>query len=560
MRPFVLLSVMALCTAGLVARLGYWQVMQHGHLTALAAVEEDPLSIQTALRGQIFDASGNTLATDVTKYLVYAAPKQIKDPTRTASLMAPVLQMPPRALYALCTGNQTLELLGTPISSRDAQTVSRLGLPGIILNPVPRRTYPMGRTAAQVLGFTNLDLKGQYGVEGQYDRVLAGTAGLRSVLKDTSGNDIHLSSQPPSPAQNGGDLYLTIDSNVQGVVQDELNKAVKSTGSIAGTAIVMDPRTGYLLGMASTPSFDPNHYSRFSPTTFSNPAIQWMYEPGSTMKVLTMAAGLDAGAITPESALDDTGRFDAGGGTIIRNWSDTGFGYENMTQVLRHSANVGASWVAQRLGADRFYSYMKRFQLDRPTDVDLQGEETGLVPMPGTKGWSIVNLYTNSFGQGLLISPLRLLESIGAVANDGVMVQPQIVQREVYRGKVIDHPPIVAGRPITAATAHTLTTMLVNSAVDGEAALALVRGYDIAAKTGTANIADGRGSYLKNQTIASVIGYAPAKTPRFIVLVVLNRPKTSIWGSMTAAPVLHNIMRDLFSYYRVPPSPHAIYR
>jgi cell division protein FtsI/penicillin-binding protein 2 len=231
-----------------------------------------------------------------------------------------------------------------------------------------------------------------------------------------------------------------------------------------------------------------------------------------------------------------------------------------MTQVLQHSANVGASWVAQRLGSDRFYSYMKRFQLDRPTGIDLSGEERGYLATPGSKYWTIVNLYTNSFGQGLLITPLRLLESIGAVANNGVMVQPQIVRREVYKGKVIDKAPIIAGRPISAGTAHTLTSMLVNSAVDGEAEYALVRGYDIAAKTGTANIADGHGGYLKNQTIASTIAYAPAKNPRFIVLVVLNRPKTSIWGSQTAAPVVQHIMRDLFSYYRVPPSPHAIYR
>jgi cell division protein FtsI/penicillin-binding protein 2 len=201
---------------------------------------------------------------------------------------------------------------------------------------------------------------------------------------------------------------------------------------------------------------------------------------------------------------------------------------------------------------------MKRFQMNRPTGVDLAGEETGVMPLPGDKNWSIASLYTNSFGQGLLISPLRLMTSIGAIANNGVMMKPQVVKKIVYGGRAVDHAPVSQGRVVSAATAHTLTTMLVHSAIDGEAQLALVKGYDIAAKTGTANIADGHGEYLKGVSIASTIAYAPAYHPRFLVLVVLNEPHDQIWGSMTAAPAVHNIMQDLFSYYHVPPSPHAL--
>jgi cell division protein FtsI/penicillin-binding protein 2 len=270
-----------------------------------------------------------------------------------------------------------------------------------------------------------------------------------------------------------------------------------------------------------------------------------------------MAAGLDSGAITPQSALDDTGSFVVGN-QIIHNWNQAGFGYENMTQVLQHSANVGASWVAQRLGVNRFYSYMRRFQMNRPTGVDLQGEESGLMPFPGDRTWTIYNLYTNSFGQGLLITPLRLMTSIGAVANGGVMMKPQVVKQLIYDGRVIDHQPVSEGRVIKASTARTLTSMLVHSAIAGEAQMALVKGYNIAAKTGTASVADGHGGYLTGVTIASTIAYAPAYHPRFLVLVVLNHPRDQIWGSMTAAPTVHNIMQDLFTVYRIPPNPHPV--
>jgi cell division protein FtsI/penicillin-binding protein 2 len=294
---------------------------------------------------------------------------------------------------------------------------------------------------------------------------------------------------------------------------------------------------------------------------YVNPITQDTYEPGSTMKVLTMAAGLDTGAITPETTLNDTGVFQIGD-TTIHNWSGSGFGMENMTQVLQHSANVGASYVAEQLGTDRFYTYINRFHLGEPTGIDMPGESAGIVPRPGDKNWSIVNLYTNSFGQALTMTPMQLMTAVAAVANHGVMMKPQILQQMVYDGRIIDKPPKTIGRTISARTAHTLTDMLVHSAIGGEASEALIGGYNIAAKTGTANVAGTDGTYLEGvgSTIASVIGYAPAYHPRFLVLVKIDRPKDQPWGSTVAAPVLHDVFQDLFMYYHIAPDPGAIYK
>jgi cell division protein FtsI/penicillin-binding protein 2 len=556
----MLLFVLLLCAAGLIARLAFWQVLEHGKLSALQASEQIFLDVQQPLRGQIFDDRGNTLATDVNQYRVLAAPWVVKDPRRTSKLLAPVIHEPAADIYRLLTTDKrNIPELSPPVSVDQGQRIRNLALPGIMLDPRISRVYPRGTEAAQLLGFTNDQLQGQAGLEQYYNHLLSGTAGLRSVLRDTAGNDVHIGSQSPIPSHNGADLHLTLDNTVQGLVEDELAKAVKKHSAAGGSIIVMDPRNGAILGMAGDPTFNPNHVAtaRDPHAVYANPITQDTYEPGSTMKILTMAAGLDSGVITPETSLYDNGTFMVDG-TAIHNWNMSGFGQENMTQVLQHSANVGASFVAGRLGTDRFYTYLHRFHLGRPTGIDLPGESAGDVPLPGDKTWSIVNLYTNSFGQGLAMTPLQLVSAVQAVANGGVMMRPQVVRRIVYDGRVIVRPPVSEGRVVSARTAHTLTNMLLHSAIDGEASYALVKGYNIAAKTGTANIPGPDGQYLKDVTIASTIGYAPAFHPRLLILVKIDRPRDTIWGSEAAAPVVHNLFQELFMYYHIPPDPHAL--
>jgi cell division protein FtsI/penicillin-binding protein 2 len=532
--------------------------MEHGHLSAVEAAQHAALDVQLPMRGEIVDAQGNPLATDVSESLVYAAPKEIRDPARTAALLAPVLHLPQKTIRDLVTGYSPWVPLSAAVDERTSQEVRNLALPGIILDPIVKRDYPEGETASQVLGFANADNHGQYGLEQYYDQLLSGKAGWRSVLRDTAGNDIRVGSRLDTPAHKGADLHLSINGTVQGLVEDELQKAVKQHHADGGTVIVMNPRTGFILGMASLPSFDPNHYSRVTDQhRYFNPATYNLYEPGSTFKIVTMAAGLDTHVITPQSTLYDTGQFTIAGVTL-HNWNMSGFGLENMTQVLQHSANVGAAWVSQRLGTALFYKYVKAFRFGQPTGIDLVPESPGILPLPGDKTWTVVNQYTNAFGQGLAVTPIQLLRAVATVANGGVMMKPQIVKRIVYDGHIIDRPPVSQGRVVSPQTAHTLTNMLVHSAIGGEASLGLVKGYNVAAKTGTANVAGPNGQYIPGDTIASIVGYAPAFHPQFAVLVKIDHPRDTPWGSMAAAPVLKDLLQELFMYYRVPPNPHAI--
>ena len=558
-RPLHLLIVMVLCAGTLMARLAFWTLMEHGHLAAAAAAERQALDVQAPLRGVIYNAQGEPLATNVVMNVVYAIPKEIKDPQRTAALLAPVLGQPEKYLEQRLTLEAGYVQIAARANHALSQKIRNLALPGIALDPVIQRVYPQGSVASQLLGFANMDNQGDDGIEGYYDRLLAGRAGLRSVLKDTAGNDIHITSEPSSPSHDGANLHLSIDRVAQQFAESELQRAVKQHRADGGTAIVMDPHTGYILSMASTPSFDPNHYWKEQDRSlYLQPATTWTYEPGSTFKIITMAAGLDTHVITPQTAFDDTGQFVVGD-RVLHNWNMSGFGWETMTQVLQHSANVGAAWVAARLGTDHFYTYLNRFRFGLPTGVDLQGEGRGILPVPGDKNWTVVNLYTNAFGQGLAVTPLQLITAVGAVANHGVLMKPQTVKRIDYGGQIIDRPPVSEGRVISAQTARTLTTMLVQSAVGGEAAQGLVKGYNIAAKTGTASIAVG-GQYVQGATIASIVGYAPAYNPKFVALVIIRHPRDTPWGSMAAAPVLHNLFQDLFRYYRIPPSPHAAFK
>ena len=557
-RPLVLLIVMVLLASGLMARLVFWQVMQHSALSHRANVEHAGLYVQPPSRGLIYDSEGVQLASDVTQNQVYAFPRQIKDARKTANLVAPVLNLSFTRLMDLFTGDNPSLLLKSNVPKAVSQKIEDLSLPGIVLGPEIKRYYPQETVASQVLGYVDTAGTGQYGLEQYYNSFLSGQAGVRSVLRDTAGNSIKVGSAA-SPSHNGGNLQLTLDRTVQGLVEDELHKAIKLHHADGGTIIIMDPYTGAILGMASAPSFNPNTYPSVRDTSlFINPAVQSQYEPGSTFKIITMAAGLDTNTITPLSSFDDTGSYRVTADYTVHNWNMSGFGTENMTQVLQHSANVGASWVAGRLGTDRFYRYVKAFQFGHLTGIDLANEAPGALPLPGDKIWTIDNLFANSYGQGLAVTPIQMIRAVSTVANGGVLVKPHVVKSMESNGLTHAIQPGPLARIISPRTAHTLTNMLVHSAVGGEAAKALIKGYNIAAKTGTANIPSPTGGYIPGATIASIVGYAPAFHPRFAALVILRHPRDTLYGSIAAAPVMHDLFGELFMHYNIPPIPNAV--
>jgi len=421
-------------------------------------------------------------------------------------------------------------------------------LVGLIFQPHLARTYPEKALASNILGFVTREERGYFGVEQHYNDLLAGVSKSIWVSKDPNmAADI-----PDIP--EGASLILTIDREIQASVEEILDNAIQESGSEGGTIMVMDPNTGEILAMASNPRMDLNEYwlvGEFFRNDQSFNLGVHSYEPGSVFKVVTMAAALDSGTVEPDTVFVDTGSINVGGITI-RNWNWGAWGPQDMTGCLRHSLNVCMTWLAIEMGAGTFYEYLNDFGFGHFTGVELSGEVSGRLKMPGDGDWFEADLGTNSFGQGISATPVQMLMAISAVANnEGNMMVPHVVHSVVNQGRQFEIAPQVAGTPISAETARTLTSMLAVS-LEEEASGALVEGYRVAGKTGTAEIATD-GGYTSNLTNASFVGWGPEDDPQFLVYVWLQKPTTSPWGSVVAAPVFSEIVTRLVVLMDIPP-------
>lgn len=420
--------------------------------------------------------------------------------------------------------------------------------------PSLRRSYPEGRLASNVLGFYYYgggagEQGGYLGVEQKYEHLLAGRPTKVSVAVNPNAVE-EIPDVPP-----GASIVLTIDREIQAMTEEVLDKAVEESGSKGGTIIIMDPRNGDILAMATNPRLDPNNYSEyyeiFPEDQPLNPAVSLTYEPGSVFKVLTMAAAIDAGVVTPDTEFVDTGVYMAGG-LPIYNWDRGAWGPQTMTGCMQHSLNVCLSWVADQLGPTQFYEYLKAFGIDHRTNIDLADERIWPLRLPGDPYWTPLSLATNSFGQGLATTPIQMITAISALANDGKMMAPHVMHSYVQDGRQYEFKSIVLGSPVSAETARTVTEMLAQS-LEQEASNALVPGYRVAGKTGTGEIAKGAEGYSTNLTNASFVGWGPVDDPRFIVYVWLQEPTSSPWGSVVAAPVFSEVVQKLVVYLNLPP-------
>lgn len=519
-----------------------------------AEVSQQPREFAPA-RGRIFDRSGELLATNDVQYEVGINPNFVLASDQVVRVLSEALGKPASEIEAAVASKDRYVLVARPVSAEVGDFIKRasatdgINLSGVSLTPIEHRAYPGGVLGAGTLGFVGYNQLnnqvGYYGVEGFYNDLLSGKSvqGIEQLVPfDTVPN--------PVPAQ-GADLVLTIDRDIQFLVEGVLKDAVTRYGAQSGSILIMDPKTGEILAMASNPTFDPNNYGVSPLPEPLNAAVTGQYEPGSTFKVLTMAAALDSGLVNPNSPFNDTGVIEVGGAQI-RNWDGGAWGAVDMTGCMRHSLNVCMAYLSTTMGANTFYDYMKAFGVGSKTNIDLSAESPGHLKLPGDPDWFDSDLGTNSFGQGVAVTPLQLLTAIGAVANDGVMMQPHIL-KEVRNGDASHTTSIQPlGQPITADTARTLSAMLATSLETGEAQDALVPGYRIAGKTGTASIPV-PGGYDETQTIASFVGWGPIDDPRFIVLIRLDRPSASIWGSETAAPTFGVLARRLVVLMQIPP-------
>jgi cell division protein FtsI/penicillin-binding protein 2 len=422
-------------------------------------------------------------------------------------------------------------------------------LNGLVYRPRLQRYYPENELGANILGFVNRDGKGMFGVESEFNDLLAGAP--QSVWMTLDPYEV---TEIPQ-LKAGADIVLTIDREIQAAAEEVLGKALSDSGSDGGVILVMDPNTGEMLAIATTPRLNPNEYWNyadvFTGNTPYNRAVSQDYEPGSVFKVLTMAAALDYGAVKPDTQFVDTGSIQIGGVTI-HNWDYGAWGPQDMQGCMAHSLNVCLTWVATQLGAGPFYQYMQNFGFGRVTGIDLAGEAAGRLKLPGDTDWYEAELGTNSFGQGVAVTPIQMVMAISSVANGkGEMMVPHVMQSMVRDGFQYTPTNQVVGRPISAETARHLTSMLANS-LESESSDALVEGYRVAGKTGTASIATPTG-YSTTETNASFVGWGPVGNPRFLVYVWLEKPSSSQWGSIVAAPVFRDMVQRLVVLMDIPP-------
>ncbi len=520
--PLIIAAVAAY--AFLLFRVSQLQLVKNGYYTARAASEQSAAAALT--RGAIYftDSDGTALPVAINKDFptIYAVPSAVTDASEEANMLAGILGQPADALQVvLSKPRDNYELLVAKADASISDAISTINLPGIYVADDPARYYPLNAVAAQVLGFVGPDasspgVSGHYGIE-EYDNAALAT---------------------------GNDVTLTIDPNIQIESEKILRNLIAQNNATGGSIIVEDPKTGKILAMGGYPAFDPNDYASSSFANFLNPTVQSIYEPGSIFKVLTMAAGIDSGKITPTTTYNDTGKITVDGRTITNYDLKTRGPYgpgTTMTQVIEHSINTGAIFAENRTGNDTFEEYMKKFRVDQRTGIDLPGEVAGTIN--GLKpNAPQVNFDTVAYGQGVAVTPIELITAIGAIANGGVMMRPYLHA---------DRSPQALGRVISASTAEQVTQMMVN-AVD-LAGIANISGYSLAGKTGSAFIPDlVRGGYT-NQLIDSYIGFGPTSNPRFIALIRLNTLPETALAAQSVVPAFKELSQYIINYYNIPP-------
>lgn len=540
----------------IIVRLFYWQVVKADELALLGKSQYGSLITTAPRRGDIKTSDGYPIATNTVSYLVFANPKEVKDKKKTAEELAAILDVGTASISASLAFDRLWVPIKSGVDTKIKETIEKLNLDGIGFKQQSSRFYPEASLAAHLVGFVGKDdngeNKGYFGLEGYYDRQLRGKPGLAIVIHDAFGRPILSHATDTSGSIDGRTLVLHIDRSIQFFAETRLKEGIEKYQASGGVVGIIEPHSGSVLAMASFPNFDPSLYQDYSDALYKNPFITNTYEPGSTFKTITMSAGLDANTVTPETKCTICSGPVEIGEYEIRTWDNKYYKDTTMIDVIRHSDNTGMVYVSQTLGLDRMLSYFQKFGIGDMTGIDLQGE---VEPTLREKNyWHTIDVATAAFGQGVSVTPIELLTAFASLANEGIRMEPHVVAKiKTPGGETFTIPPKALGAAISTKTAKVMTEILVNAVDNGEAKWAKPKGFRIAGKTGTSQIPIA-GHYDPNKTIASFIGFAPADNPKFAMLVIVDRPTTSIYGSETAAPIFFTIAKDIFAYYDIPPS------
>lgn len=538
-----------------IVRLFYWQVVKAKELSALGQAQYGTSIKIAPQRGIIKTSDGFPIVSNKITYLVFANPKEVSNKREVAGILASILDLDIASVSASLSLDKFWVPLKSGVSLETKQKLDKINLLGIGFDKEYERFYPEASMAAHLLGFVGKDDsgndKGYFGLEGYYDRLLRGKEGVAIQVHDALGRPILAKANSKFGVVDGQNLILSIDRAIQFLVEKQLKAGIERYSAASGMVGVIEPKTGKILAMASFPAFDQRAYQDYDESLYKNPFISDLYEPGSTFKPIVMSSALDAEVVTPQTKCNICQGPVALSGYEIRTWNNKYFKDINMIETIQRSDNTGMVFTAQKLGLDRMLSYLDKFGIGRDTGIDLQGEvSAGLKPK---NKWYAVDLATTGFGQGISITPIELLTGIAAIANEGKRMEPHVVEAvEALDGTIIKIPQKLIDTPISAKTAKIMTEIMINAVNKGEASWARLKGYRIAGKTGTASIPI-QGRYDPNQTIASFVGFAPADNPKFAMLVIFNKPQSSIYGSETAAPIFFKIAKSILEYYGIPP-------
>jgi cell division protein FtsI (penicillin-binding protein 3) len=552
-RIIFLSCLLFFCFVLILGRMFQLQVLKKEQLYKLAARQQHVQIPLVPKRGTVYDGNGNELAVSIEVDSICADARKVVDVEKTASELASILQIDRKELKQRLKSHRAFEWVQRKISSKEAEQIKALQLPGIFFLKENRRFYPNSQLAAHLIGFVGLDSKGLEGIEFQYDALLNGENRVWAAARDALGREIAMGKVPFEKEDHYRNIVLTIDKPIQHITEAELDRGVEKWGAKGGMAIAMDPMTGKILAMASYPTFNPNQFIQSRSKSWRNGAASDVFEPGSLFKVFLAAAALEEHVVRPsDSFFCENGSYTVYDRTI----HDTSKrGWLTFQQIIKFSSNIGASKVGEKMGKERFYRYISAFGFGEKTGINLPGEGKGILRHP--RYWPPVALDTISFGQGISVTGIQLITALSAIANGGFLMKPYVVEKIMNeKGEAVQSfQPETIRRVVSGETAKKVTMLLKATTEKGGTGEGSVpAGYEVAGKTGTAQKVDSLlGGYSENRYISGFMGFAPAEAPKLVLLVVIDEPQGGNYGGVVAAPIFKAIMEKVLPYLQVVP-------
>lgn len=532
------------------------QILDRERAFKIARKQHRGTSTLLPRRGKIFDRNGKELAVNIDVKSIYANPKKVTKPSETAKILSEKLDLSQKKILNRVSSDKSFVWIKRLAESESVEELQNLDITGLGYIPEPKRIYPNGHLMGQVIGITDIDSIGIEGIEYRYDRLLTGKTRKITLKRDARGHKIL---NDPSEIQDidqdktsGHDIVLTIDSQIQYIVERQLKEGIEEMGGEKGMAIIMNPETGEVLAMASYPFLDPNNFSKFPEVNRRNLPIWYAHEPGSTMKVFLASSALDDKKVNPNSKFNcENGRRRIGS-AVIRDIKPRGT--LTVAEIVKYSSNIGASKIGELLGRDKYYKYLNKFGFGKKTGIGLPGESSGLLAAP--RKWGPIELATISFGQGISVTSLQLVTALSAIANGGYLMKPYVIEKIVGPdGNVIEqNSPEVVTRAISYDTSYQMKQIMQGVVENGTGKKAQIPGFSVAGKTGTAQIPNPKsGGYYSDRYIASFIGFAPVEDPAIVMVVVVEAPRKKTHGGSVAAPIFKQIAEKVLFHMGLSP-------